>query len=190
MHAPIRTVPFFVIVAVAAPGAAGIALLRWPQLFARGRGMPLMYVWSVLDILLITALVAVSGGPRSPFFWLYTLATFFMASSYPPRSQLALLGFTYACYLGLLTSAGAPIQAGDVLVRFAILGVLTFMASFLFGELTRQMQCGCARADDVPRGTGRGFSSARTGNRCLVRLCHRRHLPPIPGRGFSAKRER
>lgn len=140
MHAPIRTVPFLVIVVVAALGAAGIALLRWRELFARGSGMPLMYVWSVLDILLITALVAVSGGPRSPFFWLYTLTTFFMASSYPPRSQLALLGFTYACYLGLLTSAGAPIQAGDVLVRFAILGVLTFMASFLFGELTRQMQ--------------------------------------------------
>jgi signal transduction histidine kinase len=138
-HPEIMRLPYYALVGTALLGGLGVACLPWRSLFERGLGMRFMYAWSILDILLIAGVVASTGGASSDFFWVFTLTTFFFASSYPPRSQLALLSLTLAVYLATLSLTREPIDAGSVLARFAILGTLTFMAAFLFRELMRLM---------------------------------------------------
>ena len=137
--AEIQIAPYLALMAVAAAGAVAIMMLPWQRLFESARGMHLMYAWSILDILIISAVIAVTGGHASDLFWIYTLTAFFMAASYPPRAQLALLAFTYASYLGVLAWTGSPFMAGSIVARFSILGVLTFMASFLSREQMSQI---------------------------------------------------
>lgn len=137
---PVDTAPYLTLMGVAVLGAVAIVTLPWERLFERGVGMRLMYLWSILDIAIITAAIAFSGGARSEFFWVYVLTSFFMASSYPPRAQVALLGFTLTAYLTALSAMGEPLVVGDLLMRFAVLGTLVFMTSFLSRELIEQIR--------------------------------------------------
>ncbi len=131
--------PYFAVLGVALGGALAISGLPWERLFRRGIGDRFRYAWSVLDIVLITVLLEVSGGPgASPVFGLYALTTVFFAASYPRRGQIVLLGFTFACYAAIVPGSG--LSAGAVLVQLGVLGVLGFMASFLAHELQSQMR--------------------------------------------------
>ena len=57
--------------------------LPWRRLFERGLGMTFMYAWSVLDILLVTLLIAFAGDSHMEVFFLYAFTTLFFAASYP-----------------------------------------------------------------------------------------------------------
>ena len=131
---------YFSILAVAGAGGLLIRLLPWTRLFERGLGFPVMYAWSAMDIVLITLLLGVVGPDSVDMFVIYALTTVFFAASYPPRGQVALLLFTYACYLTLLAATGWPVPPGNLAVRLGILGTMTFLAGFLSSELMRQMQ--------------------------------------------------
>ena len=131
-------VSFYVIAGIAALGAILVHFLPWKELFKDHRGMWTMYVWSVFDILLITALIATSGGDESPLFLLYGLTTVFFAASYPPRAQLTLFVFTFICYFFALQISEDHIVIANFFVRLAILASLTYITSFLSRELIDQ----------------------------------------------------
>ena len=131
----IDTVPYSVFLALAALGAILIHLLPWKELFKDNRGMWTMYAWSVLDILLITGLIASSGGDGSPLFLLYGLTTVFFSASYPPRAQLTLLAFMFVCYFAVVTLIEDHIVLSSFFIRFSILTSLTYITSFLSREL-------------------------------------------------------
>ena len=148
----IRFVPYAAIVTAAAAGALVVSLaIPWVRLFAAGWGERAMYIWSALDILLVTLAAAATGGPRSEVVYLYALTTVFFAASYPGRGQLGLFAFTGACYLTLsvLWSPAPPVEA--VVVRLAVTAMVWFMAGFLARERVLQAEQHLASRQEVER---------------------------------------
>ena len=89
----------------------------------------------MLDILLITGAVGFTGGGRSELFLLYGLTTVFFGAAYPPKGQIGLLGFTFACYLTVLGLTGWHVGAGVVFMRCGVLGIVALLVSHLSAEL-------------------------------------------------------
>jgi hypothetical protein len=133
----VNVAAYVTVLAVGTAGAIGVSLLPWEKLFESGRGMLFLYMWSALDIVLITILVAITGGADSFLFLLYALTTVFFAASYPPMGQLVLLVFTWACYLGAIAVSDDPANAATVATRLGLLLTIAFIAHFLSRELAR-----------------------------------------------------
>jgi signal transduction histidine kinase len=116
-----------------------MAVLPWKRLFDRGLGTAVMYAWSVLDIVLITVLIGVSGSASNEMFFLYAFTTIFFMVSYPRTAQIALLVLTFISYLAVLAATGWPVSAGELVVRLALLAILAYFAGFLSDELRREI---------------------------------------------------
>lgn len=131
---------YFVLTGVAGAGGILISLLPWERLFRTRWGMRCQYTWSLLDIALITGLIAVTGGASSHLFLLYVLTTVFFATSYRPSVQFWLLMVTYVAYGAAIFATGIEGQLAHVVVQMIVLGVITTMTSFLSRELITQGQ--------------------------------------------------
>ena len=143
--------PYFAVLAAALAGVTVVHALPWPALFRRGWADAVRYAWSVLDIVLVTVAIELTGGPAgSPLFLVYALTTVFFAASYPVRGQVVLFVFTALAYLSTLPGSGAGADAAFLLL--AVLAVLAFMASFLSRELMAGMAAhDAARAESDQR---------------------------------------
>ncbi|MBW3664255.1 MAG: GAF domain-containing protein [Actinobacteria bacterium] len=129
---------YWATLAVALGGAVGIGALPWNAILQRPWRFQVLAVWSALDIVLVTLVVASTGGAKSPMFIIYVLTTIFFAASYPGGAQFALLAFTYGCYLLVaLPTAGADV--GAIFIRLTILGLTTYMVNFLSKRLMDEM---------------------------------------------------
>jgi PAS domain S-box-containing protein len=123
---------------VTAVGAAVVAFLPWERLFERGWGLRFMYAWSILDVLIITAILASVGRDGAPFFVLYGLTTVFAAASYRPGPLVAFLVFTLGSYLTMLTVSDNNVMVAPTIVRFAALAGVALITGFLSSELLVQ----------------------------------------------------
>jgi PAS domain S-box-containing protein len=135
---PMNEPVYISVIGAAAVGAVVIATLPWRRLFEKGRGLPTMYVWSVLDILLITAILQSAGENGAPFFVLYALTTAFAAASYRPRAIAAVVAFTFVAYAGMILIFEDKLIVAATLVRFSALVGVAFITGFLSGELMAQ----------------------------------------------------
>ena len=162
----VRRGPAIALMAAGLLGAVVMAALPWRRLFARGVGMAYLYAWSILDILLITLLIAVSGESHMEVFVLYAFTTLFFAASYPVRAQVGLLSFTTGCYLAVMSFQGWPVEAPDLIARLGLLAVLTWMASFLSRELQQRIAESAEARDDADR----RFEDQRRSNVRLAEL--------------------
>lgn len=119
----------FVVVAV----AAGLAtLLPYDRLFRVGWGMPVVFAWSVVNLVLIAIGIWATGGSNSPLMFLYLLTTLFSVVAFTPRVQAVFLALTVASYSVALGASGWNSM------NVVILGVLAFLANLLVGQLKRQ----------------------------------------------------
>lgn len=119
----------FVVVAV----AAGLAtLLPYERLFRVGWGMPVVFAWSVVNLVLIAIGIWATGGSSSPLAFLYALTTLFSVVAFTPRVQAVFLALTVASYSVALSASGWNSM------NVVILGVLAFLANLLVGQLKRQ----------------------------------------------------
>jgi signal transduction histidine kinase len=140
-HSPeIRTGPYVAILVAAASGTVVVVRLPWVRLLERGVGIPFLYAWSVMDIVLVSLAIWVTGGGHSDLFVLYALTTVFFGTSYPLRGQVALLCLTFACYLSVLALTGWDVTPSGVFLRLATMTTLAFLTSFLSRELRSQME--------------------------------------------------
>lgn len=134
----IESLPAYVaILAAAAGGVALVHLVQWDHYLGSSIGYGILYLWSVVDIVLITLAVGVTGGGESEMFLLYVLTTIFFAVAYPRDSKIPLLGFTIACYLLVLNVTKAEIDPSDLFLKVWILASLALLSSFLASELVR-----------------------------------------------------
>lgn len=152
-HHPLDGRAYTVLLLAAADGAFIISRLRWEQLLTRPAGNRYLYAWAVLDILLITVAISMTGHAESELFFLYALTTVFFAASYPLRGQVALLLFTCSSYTTVLALDGLEKTTSAALaVRLGGLALVAFVASFLSRELLRQMrEHGEARTESESR---------------------------------------
>jgi diguanylate cyclase (GGDEF)-like protein len=125
-------------VAVAGASLFGFAL-NWPLLFEAGWGERVLYAWSALDILLVTVLCAITGGPTSVGSGFYVLTTIFFAASYPARGQICLFLLSATSYLTLALSWPTPAPADLVFGVVAVAAMAWFMAAFLARERDQEM---------------------------------------------------
>ena len=138
-HGEIMGTGYAALIAAAAVGCFVMSRLPWPRLFDRGLGIRFLYAWSLMDIVLVTIAVAVTGHAQSDLYLIYAMTTIFFAASYPPRGQVALLGATVACYLLELALSGWDIGGAVVFMRLAVMALVAFMASWLSRELMGEM---------------------------------------------------
>ena len=136
----VQRTPSLVVMGIGLLGAFVVSALPWRRLFERGIGMSFMYAWSILDIILVTLLISFAGDSHMEVFFLYAFTTIFFAASYPLRSQVALMAFTFACYLTVMAFQGWPIETPDMFARLGLLLVLAYMATFLARELQHEMR--------------------------------------------------
>jgi PAS domain S-box-containing protein len=129
---------YITILVIAALVGVVISMLPWLRLFERGWGMPTMYLWSAVDIVLITGVLASVGENGSPLFVLYGLTTVFAAASYRTPIVVATLVFTLACYITMVFAVEGMLVLASAVVRFASLTGIAFITEFLSKELQEQ----------------------------------------------------
>ncbi len=152
-HRPVDLRAYWSLLAVATVGAAAVLVLPWARLFTSWRGNALLYAWSVVDVALISALVAVTGWGDSPMWGLYLLTTVFFAASYPQVAQPLLLAFTVLGYtVTALIVADHAAGAAEVVLRSALIVAVWVLTSSLARELRREAEGHeRARADAAAR---------------------------------------
>ena len=126
---------FFTLWGGAAIGGLVAFKLPWARLFAAGWGMYSLYLWSILDISLITVVIIAAGDANPSYFGLYFLTTLFFAPIYPTKMQVLLFLLTSACYIGAAVVTHPSLTAADHFLRVATLGIVGFMVSFIAREL-------------------------------------------------------
>jgi len=142
-HDPnIHTGAFEAILAVAAAGGVVVAVLPWRRLLEAGLGIPFLYAWSVLDILLVSLAIWESGGAHSELFIVYALTTVFFGTSYPARGQVGLLALTIGAYLVVLAATGWGLTASALFLRLSTLVFIAVLSGFLARELHGVMDAG------------------------------------------------
>ena len=134
-HDGIPMVPFLALCAAAGAGAVVIRLLPWGRFFEAGTARRWLYAWSLGDVAIITAFIAIAGPNEPDYFLLYTFTTVFFTATYPRRDQIFLFLITAASYLAVWTFLGEGERLSGALYRVAALGVVAFMVSFLSREL-------------------------------------------------------
>src|SRR5581483_4117405 len=134
----LNTFGYGLLLGVALAGATVAIALPWPRLFSAGWGVRLLYVWSALDIVLVTLGAALSGGPQSDVVLFYALTTVFFAASYPTAGQIGLFGLTCFSYLVLVLAWSPLPPAPAVFMRLAMVGLVWLMAYWLATERTRE----------------------------------------------------
>lgn len=120
-------------------GAAVVVRLPWRKLLQTGKAMWAFHLWSMANIVMISAAVGITGGPDSDLFAVYPLTTVFFAAVFPRRDQIALLILTIVSYMGVMQIHGFDIEASALVTRMGSLAILAFLGSFLSEELKRQM---------------------------------------------------
>jgi K+-sensing histidine kinase KdpD len=160
----VRALPYYGLLALGALPAVAIPRLPWQRLVERGHVTRVLYAWSVLHIVVITALVAVGGGPASPLVLLYALSTvFFAAGRYPAVSQLLLLGLTVGAFLILAAGTGWELGLAGVFVVAGLLGTLAYFTAFLSRELQDEAQTTATALADSRRRAAMLATVAETG---------------------------
>ncbi len=140
------------LVAGAVVGALVIGRLPWDRILQSRFGIGALYIWSLLDIALITIGLVLTGGGTSSFFWLYVLTTLFFAATYPTSGQVFLLTATVGVY-GTMALVD-DVAIAELVLRLSVLGLTAFMATFLSRQLLGEMAGHlAARAESEHRAT-------------------------------------
>ncbi|MCA1840468.1 MAG: ATP-binding protein [Actinomycetota bacterium] len=162
-HGALVARPYILLMVVATIGAASFNFLPWNKILDNKRGMWVFYGWSFLDITLITLLVLVSRGGSSELFLLYALTTIFLAVSYPPWGQAALLAVTFVMYALVSQVGDAPLNIASLFFRLTTLGITALMGKFLSSELMGQMAAYSEARDESMKRAGLLEAVARSG---------------------------
>lgn len=112
-------------------------LLRRGTLVRRGIGQMVLYLWSLLDIGMVGAIVAATGGERSWFWVLFVFTTIFFSIGYPVRVQLVLFGATLVSFLAS-AAASSDFTVPSLAWKLATLATVFGLASFPASELRRE----------------------------------------------------
>ena len=139
-HYPLSRAPFFVAIGIAIAGTIPIALLPWNTLTQRGLVLPILYVWSLFDIALVSVGIDLTGGSHSDLYLVYLLQCVFMANvSYPRRGRMTLTVVTVVAYVAALAGAGWDIGTATLVLRLgmilATVGAADLISVQLIGEL-------------------------------------------------------
>lgn len=131
------------LIVVAGVANAVFMVVPWRRWLTVRRGQVLLDVWSA-GLLALATLVVALGGPASHLDLLLFLIVPFLATVHRERRRVAWLVLAAAAFAG--TVAVAPLGAGDVVLRFALLAAATLLAIVL-AQLTAREAAAVAEAN-------------------------------------------
>lgn len=139
-HYPLAAAPYFALVGAGLVAVGSSTVVPWRRVVHRPDFVPLLFAWSVADIGLVSASIAVSGGARSDLYLLYLAMSVFMAAvSYPWLVRAALNTMLMASYVITLEALGWHIGTGTIVLRLGIIAVTAVGANAMSGALTREL---------------------------------------------------
>jgi two-component sensor histidine kinase len=142
---PARHRPALIALTVAAAAAhAGVMLLPWQGWLTAGRGRVVLDLWSGGLIAFVVTLVAVAGA-RANLDLLLFLVVPFLATVHSGVRRSIWLTVALLSYLAVMALAPAPLTAGEVAMRVALLAAATLLTVVL-GRLTRREATARAQA--------------------------------------------
>ena len=94
-----------------------VVLLPWTRLLSTSLGVRLLFLWAVVDVVVVTAGIAATGGGRSNFYLFYGPVMIYNAACLPGRRQLGLFVFTVVSYLTVLGLMGWSVSIGELIIR-------------------------------------------------------------------------
>lgn len=119
-HYPLAAAPYFALVGAGVLAVTSSTVVPWRRVVHRSDFVPLLFAWSVIDIALVSASIAVSGGARSDLYLLYlAMAVFMAAVSYPRPARAALTMLLITAYVITLGALGWHIGTGTIPLGWA-----------------------------------------------------------------------
>jgi len=140
---------FFPLWFVAGAGAFVAALLPWDGIFRTSWGNRALFLWSLVDIVLITTLIAWVPREGPSLFLLYVLTTLFFGVASPLRDQLVLFAATAISYASLFAAGETSVSAADFVLRLGLLASVAMIASFVSRELAAGFTALARSRDEV-----------------------------------------
>ncbi|HUC37339.1 MAG TPA: EAL domain-containing protein [Acidimicrobiales bacterium] len=139
-HYSLAPAPYFALTGTGALAVLASARLPWRSLIRHPWFVQILVGWSIADIALVSAGIAVSGGSHSDLYLLYLAMTVFMAGvSYPRSTRVALVLLLMASYVITLGALGWNIGAGTILLRLGIIVITAAGANATSIALTREL---------------------------------------------------
>ena len=139
-HYPFSAKPYFSLVGAAAFSLVLGSVVPWRRVVKGRFFVPLLFVWSLVDISLASAIVAVSGGSHSDLYLLYVAMTVFIAgASYSRLQRITLTMLLIGAYALTLALVGWHIGTGTILLRLGILAITASAANAVSSALTREL---------------------------------------------------
>jgi diguanylate cyclase (GGDEF)-like protein/PAS domain S-box-containing protein len=139
-HYPLSAAPYFSLVGAGALALAVSALLPWRRFVRRQRLVPLLVVWSIADIGIVSAGIAVSGGSHSDLYLLYlAMCVFIAGASYPHWVRVAIDLLLMTAYVVTLAADGWHIGTGSIILRLGIIAITATGANALSSALMREL---------------------------------------------------
>jgi len=143
-HVPLDAPAFYALVAIAVVGTVAVGLTPWERLSAMRGGdflLRLYTAWAVLDVALVSAGVAVTGGRRSDLYLIdLALCVFLAGASYPRPYRAALTGLMLVGYISALAATGFGLPAPSLVFRLGMIVATALSADFLADEITSELR--------------------------------------------------
>jgi two-component sensor histidine kinase len=147
---PARHRPALIALTVAAAAAhAGVMVLPWQGWLTAGRGRVVLDLWSGGLVAFVVTLVAVAGA-RANLDLLLFLVVPFLATVHSGVRRSIWLTVALLSYLAAMALAPAPLTAGEVTMRVALLAAATLLTVVL-GRLIRREATARAQASATAR---------------------------------------
>jgi diguanylate cyclase (GGDEF)-like protein/PAS domain S-box-containing protein len=139
-HYPLADRPYLWLVGAGALGVAIGSVIPRTRLVHGRSFVPILIAWSVADIGLVSAAIAVSGGRNSDLYLLYLPMCVFIASaSFPRLARIGLAFSLIAAYGITLAALGWHMGTGTILLRLGIIAITAGAANAMSNALTRQL---------------------------------------------------
>ncbi|MBK5228850.1 MAG: GAF domain-containing protein [Actinobacteria bacterium] len=146
-----RSADFWWVLAIGGLVTAMVTILPWRRIVEQRWSMWVLYSWSVVDLVLITAAIHVTGGGQSPAFLIYGLTAVFFAAVFPLALQAIMLLLAFGLYVGMLSLNDFNLPSEILVMRFGFLAVITFFAGHLSRELDHQKDAHLAANAELAR---------------------------------------
>jgi diguanylate cyclase (GGDEF)-like protein/PAS domain S-box-containing protein len=139
-HYPLAPAPYFVLVGVGALAVIISACLPWRALVRRRLFVPFYFTWSVADVALVSACIAVSGASHSDLYLIFLVMCVFMASaSFPRVARTVLTMLLLISYVVTLAVVGWHIGTATILLRLGMIVVTAVAADIMSVALTHEL---------------------------------------------------
>jgi diguanylate cyclase (GGDEF)-like protein/PAS domain S-box-containing protein len=139
-HYPLAATPYFALVGVGVLVVFMGARLPWRDLVHTRYLVPFVVTWSVVDIALVSACIAVSGGSHSDLYLIFlVMGMFRVGVPYPRVARIVLTMLLLIAYASTLAIVGWHIGTAAVLLRLGMIAITAGAADIMSIAFTREL---------------------------------------------------